>query len=428
MVYVIAQDGRPLMPTERYGKVRHMIQDGRAEVIRREPYTIQLTYGTGAERTQPGTLGFDSASKHGGFAVVNEKKTLIAGEFDLRDDVHENVDERRGYRRGRRYRNVRFREARFDYRKRIDGWLTPTMRVKTSNQEDLIDTLCSLVPVNDIRIEKAPFDTQKIKKPDIKGKEYQEGPAKGLDGNNKAYVRVRDNYTCWNCKTQTTDGEAHHLIPVSEGGPTVPENMVYLCKECHHKVTIGELVLNLKGFEGYKDMSLVNVASAIVLKRAIRKYGEDRVEATFGYITNEMRNRLGLKKEHWIDAWCIAGKPDAEMPKDIYIIRKVRSHNRKLHRGNPKKGGVRKRNVLENRSVKGFQRFDTIEYNGITCYIHGMRESGYFDIRTLNGEKVHASAKYSDLRLIKHASTTLIERRPVSSVRTSLTVSTGDTL
>ena len=118
------------------------------------------------------------------------------------------------------------------------------MRVKTSNQEDLIDTLCSLVPVNDIRIEKAPFDTQKIKKPDIKGKEYQEGPAKGLDGNNKAYVRVRDNYTCWNCKTQTTDGEAHHLIPVSEGGPTVPENMVYLCKECHHKVTIGELVLN----------------------------------------------------------------------------------------------------------------------------------------------------------------------------------------
>lgn len=204
--------------------------------------------------------------------------------------------------------------------------------------------------------------------------------------------------------------------------------MVYLCKECHHKVTTGELVLNLKGFEGYKDMSHVNVASAIVLKRAIRKYGEDRVEDTFGYITNEMRNRLGLKKEHWIDAWCIAGKPDAEMPKDIYIIRKVRSHNRKLHRGNPKKGGVRKRNVLENRSVKGFQRFDIIEYNGITCYIHGMRESGYFDIRTLNGEKVHASAKYSDLRLIKHASTTLIERRPVSSVRTSLTVSTGDTL
>ena len=81
MVYVISQDGRPLMPTERYGKVRHMLRDGRARVVRREPFTIQLTYGTGAERTQPGTLGFDSASKQGGFAVVNEMKTLIAGEF-----------------------------------------------------------------------------------------------------------------------------------------------------------------------------------------------------------------------------------------------------------------------------------------------------------------------------------------------------------
>ena len=53
------------------------------------------------------------------------------------------------------------------------------------------------------------------------------------------------------------------------------------------------------------------------------------------------------------------------------------------------------------------------------------RDSGYFDIRTFSGEKVHASAKYSKLRLIKHASTTLIERRSVSSVRTNLTVSTG---
>ena len=428
MVYVISQDGRPLMPTERYGKVRHMLRDGRARVVRREPFTIQLTYGTGAEHTQPGTLGFDSASKQGGFAVVNEKKTLIAGEFILRDDVHKNVDEKRGYRRGRRYRNVRFREPRFSYRKRIDGWLTPTMRVKTSNQEDLIDTLCSLVPVNDIRIEKAPFDIQKIKNPDIEGKEYQEGPAKGLDGNNKAYVRVRDNYTCWNCGTHTTDGEVHHLIRVADGGPTIPENMVYLCRKCHQKVTKGELILDLTGFKGYKDMSHVNVASAIVLKRAMEKYGSDRVEATFGYITNETRNRLGLEKRHWIDAWCIAGKTEAEMPKDIYIIRKVRSHNRKLHKGNQKKNGIRQRNGLENRSVKGFQRFDIVEYEGFTCYIHGMRTDGYFDIRTLSGEKVHASAKYSKLRLIKHASTALIERRPVSSVRTSPTVSTGKIL
>lgn len=46
MVYVLASDGSPLMPTKRHGKVRHMLKDGRAKVVRREPFTIQLTYDT----------------------------------------------------------------------------------------------------------------------------------------------------------------------------------------------------------------------------------------------------------------------------------------------------------------------------------------------------------------------------------------------
>ena len=38
MVYVLNMDGRPLMPTERHGKVRRMLRDGKAKVIRRCPY------------------------------------------------------------------------------------------------------------------------------------------------------------------------------------------------------------------------------------------------------------------------------------------------------------------------------------------------------------------------------------------------------
>ncbi|OQP16623.1 hypothetical protein B1693_07295 [Geobacillus zalihae] len=39
------------------------------------------------------------------------------------------------------------------------------------------------------------------------------------------------------------------------------------------------------------------------------------------------------------------------------------------------------------------------------------RSSGYFDLRLLDGTKVHASASWKKLKRVEHASTLLIERR-----------------
>nr|MCR5608593.1 RRXRR domain-containing protein [Lachnospiraceae bacterium] len=33
MVYILNQDGQPIMPTNRHGKVRHLLKDGKAKVI-----------------------------------------------------------------------------------------------------------------------------------------------------------------------------------------------------------------------------------------------------------------------------------------------------------------------------------------------------------------------------------------------------------
>ena len=48
MVYVLSKEGTPLMPTKRHGKVRHLLKQGKAKVVKRTPftisyYTIQLT-------------------------------------------------------------------------------------------------------------------------------------------------------------------------------------------------------------------------------------------------------------------------------------------------------------------------------------------------------------------------------------------------
>ena len=44
MVYVIDKQGNPLMPMERYGKVRRMLKSGQARVYSRTPFVIQLCY------------------------------------------------------------------------------------------------------------------------------------------------------------------------------------------------------------------------------------------------------------------------------------------------------------------------------------------------------------------------------------------------
>ena len=59
MIYVISKSGSPLMPTKRHGWVRKALQNGRAKVIQRSPFTIQLTYDS-QENTQPITLGIDA--------------------------------------------------------------------------------------------------------------------------------------------------------------------------------------------------------------------------------------------------------------------------------------------------------------------------------------------------------------------------------
>jgi hypothetical protein len=48
-----------MMPTKRHGWVRKSLQNGKAKVIQRSPFTIQLTYDS-QENTQPITLGVDA--------------------------------------------------------------------------------------------------------------------------------------------------------------------------------------------------------------------------------------------------------------------------------------------------------------------------------------------------------------------------------
>lgn len=57
-VNVIAKNCMPLMPTTAYGKVRHMLKNGRAIIAGYHPFTIRLKYAT-TLYTQPLVMGVD---------------------------------------------------------------------------------------------------------------------------------------------------------------------------------------------------------------------------------------------------------------------------------------------------------------------------------------------------------------------------------
>ena len=88
MVYVLSKDGQPLMPTSRYGKIRHLLKENKAKVVKKCPFTIQLLYEN-TNFTQDITLGVDAGSKHIGMSASTDTKELFSSEI-LLTNVSEN--------------------------------------------------------------------------------------------------------------------------------------------------------------------------------------------------------------------------------------------------------------------------------------------------------------------------------------------------
>ncbi len=132
---------------------------------------------------------------------------------------------------------------------------------------------------------------------------------------------------------------------------------------------------------------------------------------TYGYITKSIRIKNNLPKEHSVDARCISENPLAEPLGYYFYQKKVRRHNRQIHKSNILKGGIRKRNQADY-LVKGYRLFDKVNYKGKEYFVFGRRNSGFFDIRNLNGEKVNkGSTSCKKLKFLESAKGYLTERQ-----------------
>ena len=63
------------MPTNRHGKVRHLLNSGKAKVVTKTPFTIQLLFDT-TSYTQPITLGVDAGSQTVGLSASTSSQEV----------------------------------------------------------------------------------------------------------------------------------------------------------------------------------------------------------------------------------------------------------------------------------------------------------------------------------------------------------------
>lgn len=317
IVYVLAIDGKPLMPCKP-AKAKKLIRDCKAKIVKMYPFTIQLNFEC-ENQTQEIVFGMDAGYGNIGFSATTDKNELCSGTLIMDDKTSSRLTEKRMYRRGRRAK-LWYRKPRFLNRKKLANWLPPSTQRRYDAHLSLLKIYQKVLPITEIKIETANFDIQKINNPETESTDYQQGDMYGYQ-NVRSYLMAREKGLCQLCSKEFGKGNPshiHHITERSNGGTNKPNNLAILHKKCHTKLHKKGLKLSAnKKFKAETFMSIIQ-----------HKFIQDipDVEITFGYKTFVDRNSLGIEKSHYNDAFVIAGGTTQERVTTIVIKQKHRNN------------------------------------------------------------------------------------------------------
>lgn len=390
MVYVISKENKPLMPCSN-AIARLLLKQGKAKVKIREPFTIKLTFET-TNYTQDLTLGVDTGSGTIGTAVSKNNGDIIyMSEVIVRNDITDKMTQRAKYRRNRRNRKTRYRKARWLNRANSirTNRFSPTMVSKIHSHIKEIEYIKSILPITTLVLETGQFDTHLMKNPTLVNPKvrhwgYQKGVNYGFE-NTKAMVLNRDNYTCQCCRGKHKDSklEVHHVIFRSNGGSDEQENLITLCHTCHKALHDGKLNISLTG----KIKGTLKYATQMnsIRLQLLKQYPE-AIE-TFGMATKANRLKLGIEKDHPLDACVIAnqGNPITFKTRSVYVKKCVSDGDFQ------KTKGVRSEQPITTGKICGFRKFDKVKYYGNEYFIKGRMSTGYVILMNIYGKKADFS-------------------------------------
>lgn len=360
IVYVISKKRKPLMPTTRCGHVRKLLDDGKAVVINSNPFTIRLKYDT-LEIVQNLYYGIDTGRENIGVGVSDENGNCVyLSELTTNNKlVKKNMTSRAETRRGRRrhdrqskqrkaksdnteiqngdndkvrtkydcksvkikypgadeavtHKVVRGKEAKFNNRKRPEGWITPSARQLVQMHINMLKQIMGFLPISRISLERVTFDFQRLENENIY--DWNHGKLYGYE-TYKDYIKDEQNGFCLLCGKKSIE-YYHHIVKRINSGSDKVSNIAGLCYDCHYgpkgvhncKETEDRLLdMKMETNKSYKVSLLNSVMPVLIIElKELCSSNNMIFTITDGKETYKTRKNLSLDKTHALDGYCIS--------------------------------------------------------------------------------------------------------------------------
>lgn len=383
-IFVLDNNRKPLMPCNP-ARARQLLKSGKAAVFRRHPFTIVLKDREGGN-TQPVQVKIDPGSQTTGVAVVAEFKRGLrcvwASELTHRGyAISDALLTRRQLRRGRRNRKLRYRQARFDNRKRPKGWLAPSLMSRVYNIQTWVTRLMNYTFVTHLAMELVKFDTQAMVNPEISGVEYQQGELWGYEV--REYLLEKFRRQCVYCGAKNVPLEIEHIIPKSRGGSNRVSNLALACQSCNQKK--GNQTAHEFGHPNVQKLAKTPLKDASAINATRWKFYETLqrfclpIEVGTGGRTKYNRTIQNYPKTHWLDAVCVGESGQAVYVSQNHqplIIKSVGRGNRQMT--SPDKYGFPRATRQRKKVYFGFQTGDMAKVT-----VTSGKKLGYMSVKWL---------------------------------------------
>ncbi len=313
-ILVVDAEKRPLMPCTP-ARARVLLSEQKAAVLHRFPFTLILKDAKPEARVSTLRLKIDPGAKTTGFAIVNDTigEIVWAAEISHRgEQVRNALTARRHVRRGRRSRHTRYREPRWRNRRRLAGWLAPSLVSRLQNVLTWVERLRRLCPIGAISYELVRFDTQLLQDPNIGSLDYQRGTLFGVEL--RHYLLAKWEHRCAYCQATGVPLEVDPVVPQSRGGSDRVTNLVIACHSCNQNKADQSLEafladrpevlarIQAQHTAPLRDAAAVNATRWAIYERL--KALDLPLETGSGGLTKWNRETRRLPKHHWVDAAC----------------------------------------------------------------------------------------------------------------------------
>jgi len=328
-VFVVDTSKQALNPIHP-AQARILLSAGKAAILKRCPFTIVLKCVVDKPQVEPLRIKIDPGSGTTGLALFNDAsgEVVFAAEITHRGQaVRAALTARRLARRSRRYRHTRYRQPRFQNRRKRKGWLSPSSKSRIGNILIWVRRLMRVSPIATISLELVKFDTQLMQNPEVHGLEYQQGTLVGCEV--KAYLFEKWHRRCAYCCREGVPLQIEHIHPRTRGGTHRVSNLALACKACNRAKgtqdvreflaskpdVLARVLAQAKA--SLRDAAAVN-STRWALYEQLKAVGLP-LETGSGGLTRWNRIRQGLPKAHWIDASCVGMSTPEQVSLDQVI-------------------------------------------------------------------------------------------------------------